>query len=150
MGRPRKNPSDHRNPARSLTTAEMFYVEKMGETMKVEDIAKALGKPVELIQAFADDWNEKHPPVKDVPRTRKMMQRVHGTVGMTEAASMAGDDAKGRANTKLVAIEEAMRAGRTEEAARLREEYDRENELKRQEKVRNKYNQIVHKIFPED
>lgn len=147
----RKNPADHRDSSTSLTTVEMFFI-KNNRQMAIKEIAHQLGKPVKLVQAYADTViNEiEAKSKKDLPRGRKLLQRAHGTVGMTEGASMSADDSRGAGNPKLVAIEMALRAGRNEEARQLREEYDAEIEAKRKEKVRNKYNQIVHYIIPPD
>jgi hypothetical protein len=148
---PRKNPADHLDPSKSLTAAEMFYIEHHGD-MSIAALAAELGKPTDLIKAFADDWLAKHPPVKETPRALKTMKREKGTVGMTEASSMIGDDFRGRSNInpEIVAINRALEEGRHDDARRLREAYDAKNELKRQEKIRNKYSDKIHYIIPPD
>lgn len=151
MGRPtkKKNPADHRDWAKSLTTAEQFYITENGD-LSLEEIARNLNKPIDLVQAFATDWIVKHPPHKENPRALNLMRGAHRTFGSTEASSMHADEVRQSGNSKLLAIANAMKSGQKELAERLREEYDKENELKRKEKIRNKYNQKVHFIRPPD
>lgn len=145
----RKNPADHLDPNKSLTEAERFFIENNGN-LSIDVIAEKLHKPVELIRAYTADWLAKHPPVKETPRALKTMKREKGTVGMTEASSMIGDDFRGRSGVspEIIAINRALEEGRHEDAKRLREAYDAKNEEKRKTKIRNKYNQMVHFIVP--
>ena len=154
MGRPRKTEKrktiqDRRDPMQTLTPGDIFYIEQHGE-MSIEEIARNLEKPVELIQSFTTEWFAKHPPAKAMPRTRKLLARSKGTVGMTEAASMAGDDSKFNPKGKLAEIHQALSEGREADAARLRAEYDDNLEVRRTEKMKHKYADKIHFIQPPD
>ncbi len=152
----RKNPTKQeqkRIPEISLTLPDRFYIENHGN-LSVEEIARDLDKPIEVVQAYCQELVAKNPG-KKIFRGFELMNRPKGknkqklgVVSMTEAASMVGDDAHKKYVT-LEAINRALMEGNNELAKELKDRYD-EQQRANKLAIRSKYKDMIHYIQSPD
>jgi hypothetical protein len=130
-----------RDQADNLSLPERYFIDNHGD-WSVEKLAKELGKPEKLVMAYCK---------AQMSRTKRLMHKpAEGVVGMTEGASMAGDEARlGKAKVTLEDINQAKENNDFELAQRLLVKYN-EQEEKKKEKVKSKYSDMIHYIIPPD
>jgi predicted transcriptional regulator len=112
-----------RNVENTLSVADRFYIENHGND-SIEKIANDLGKSIQLVKSYCEEWIKDNPPKKE-KRASKLMDRPAkggGVVSMTQAASMVGDE-KGHFVT-IETINQAIANGDVEQVKRLKEQYN--------------------------
>lgn len=134
---------NRREPTETLSLPERFYIENHGD-LSVEQLAKELNKPVKLVQEYCEAWLKAN-PVKKESKVSKLMNKFKGSVSMTEAASIASDDAIHHVTLEEINI--ALANGQITLANSLKERYYAQEQANKSV-FRNQYANIIHYIQP--
>lgn len=131
----------------ALSLPDRFYIENHGN-LSVEQIAQDLGKPIELVNAYCQEWIKKAPKKKRAIQLMDRHTKHKGIMSMTEAASMAGDDST-HSNATLEDINRAKEDGDFELVKILKERYNKQ-EKEKKDVIRNVYSKMIHYIQEPD
>jgi hypothetical protein len=129
----------------SLTLQDRFYIEN-NEDMSIEDVARNLGKPMDIVLEYMQTLVKKEKRKRGKATFNSDSKK--GYTAMTEASSSVVDDAHKKYIT-TEAINKAMVEGNHELARELKQRYD-EQQRTTKETIRKKYDKFVHYIEPID